>query len=170
MRSIARSCLRNGWREFSARLFLQRPVSCRSRIAKLPGRSAARTEAIRHHFLGATTPLQEFQLNLLVARLRRRAFEHFALVANSPPKLVLLIVDPHEDLVQMPLPVRVRWSPFDAVSPEHRSKHQAKSVSPEPHRLVTDLDAALVSQILHVPQRKQESNIEHRRQVDNLGA
>ncbi|CUH36847.1 hypothetical protein JSE7799_01243 [Jannaschia seosinensis] len=41
---------------------------------------------------------------------------------------------------------------------------------PEAHRLVADVDAALVQQILDVPQRQRETDVHHHRQSDDLGA
>ena len=41
---------------------------------------------------------------------------------------------------------------------------------PEPHRLVADVDAALVQQVLDVSERKREPDVHHHRQADDLGA
>lgn len=40
----------------------------------------------------------------------------------------------------------------------------------EPDRAVTDIDTAFVQQILHVAERKRETNVNHHRQADDLGA
>jgi hypothetical protein len=50
------------------------------------------------------------------------------------------------------------------------SEDGAESVPPEPHRLVRDVDPALVQQIFHVPQGEREADVEHHRQADDLGA
>ena len=49
-------------------------------------------------------------------------------------------------------------------------KQQAKSVPPKSNRLIADVDAAFVQQILHVPKRKRKPNIHHDGQTDDLGA
>jgi hypothetical protein len=43
-------------------------------------------------------------------------------------------------------------------------------VPPEPHGLVADLDDTLELQALDVPQRRQEADVEHHRQADDLWA
>ncbi len=49
---------------------------------------------------------EEFQRRFTVTPLGHIAFEHLPLVIHGPPKLVRLAVNLHENLVQMPLPVR----------------------------------------------------------------
>jgi hypothetical protein len=45
---------------------------------------------------------------------------------------------------------------FDEPSPDLAGEHRAVPVPPVPHGLVADLDAALVQEILDVPQRQRE--------------
>ena len=45
-----------------------------------------------------------------------------------------------------------------------------KRLAGEPYRLVADLDAALVQQVIDVPERKREADVHHHRQADDLGA
>ena len=59
-----------------------------------------------------------------------------------------------------------RNSPFS----DFRGEHRSEPVPPKPHRLVADLDAALVQQILNVAQRERVSNIDHHGQADDFGA
>ena len=47
-------------------------------------------------------------------------------------------------------------------------EQRPESVPPEPHRLVTDVDAALVQQVLDVAKRQREPNGHHHRQADDL--
>ena len=49
-------------------------------------------------------------------------------------------------------------------------KHRAKSVPTKPERLVTDVDAALVQQILDVTHRQREPGVHHYRKADDLTA
>ena len=58
----------------------------------------------------------------------------------------------------------------DTFSADLGCEQRAKSILPEPHRFVADLDATLVQKILHIPQRKRKPNIHHDGQTDNLGA
>ena len=48
------------------------------------------------------------------------------------------------------------------------SGHRAEPVPPEPHRLVTDIDAALEQDVFNLAQRQRISNIHHHRQADDL--
>ena len=58
-----------------------------------------------------------------------------------------LSVDLHEDLVQLPLPVRIRSHPTDPVSSYLSSKRRTKSVPPKPSRFVADLNTNFVQKI-----------------------
>jgi len=49
-------------------------------------------------------------------------------------------------------------------------KHRAKSVPPEPHGLVANVDPSLVQQVFYIPPRKRKPNIQHHRQKNDLGA
>ena len=88
-------------------------------------------------------------------------------VYSDKPRLA---VDFHENLVQMPLPVRICTHPADPFSPDLSSKHRAKSIPPVPHRFVADVDAALVQQVLDVSERKWKANVHHDRQANDLRA
>lgn len=43
-------------------------------------------------------------------------------------------------------------------------------IPPEPDGLMADLDTTLMQQVLDVPQRPRQTNVEHHRQADDLGA
>ena len=94
--------------------------------------------------------LKEFQGGLLITGLRDKAFERLALMINRPPQVLPLIVALHEHLVQMPAPP----AGFHALNPSLSylgSEHRTEPMPPVSHRFRTDIDAALVEQILHVP-------------------
>jgi hypothetical protein len=48
-------------------------------------------------------------------------------------------------------------------------KHRAKTVPPEPYRLVADIDASFMKKILDLPQRQRIPDIQCHREADNLG-
>ncbi len=61
-------------------------------------------------------------------------------------------VDLHEQFVEMPAPLagtHAVGSTFSDLTGEHRSE----PMSPEPHRLVADVDATLMQQIFDIPER-----------------
>jgi len=72
---------------------------------------------------------------------------------NGSPEVVRFPVDLDENLVQMPLPVRIATHPARPFPTNLGCEQRAKSVPPEPDCLVTDIDPAFVEQIFHVPQR-----------------
>ena len=93
---------------------------------------------------------EEFQCRFAVTTLGDIAFKHLALVLHSPPELVRLAVDLHENLVQMPLPIGM-----DAHLPDTfpADLHGEKRVEPIPHetyRLVTGINPSLVQKVLHI--------------------
>lgn len=47
-------------------------------------------------------------------------------------------------------------------------QHRAEAVPPESDRLVADVDAAFVQQILHIPERQRKPDLHHDRQADDL--
>ena len=89
---------------------------------------------------------------------------------HSPPKVVRLTVDLHENFVQVPLPVRICTHPIDPISANFRGEHRTKRVPPEPNRFVADVDAALVEQILDIAERQWKPDIHHHRKANDLGA
>ena len=66
------------------------------------------------------------------------------------PEIMCLSIYLYEDLVQVPLPVRIRSHPIDPISSYLSSKHWAKSVPPKPNCFVADLNASFVQKIFHV--------------------
>ena len=70
-----------------------------------------------------------------------------------------LSVDVYEDLVLVPLPVRIGTHTADPVSSDFRRKHWAKAVPPEPHRFMTDFDTTLMKKIFDIPQRKRKPDV-----------
>ena len=81
-----------------------------------------------------------------------------------------LTIDLHENLVQMPFPARVRPRLLHPFSANFSGEHWAETVPPMPNRFVADIHTALVQQVLDIPQRKRKSNIEYKRQANDLGA
>ena len=90
-------------------------------------------------------------------------------MVNSAPEVIGLTFDPHENLVQMPLPLRQDSHPRRPLAPDLGGEYRAETVPPVPDRFVADIDSALVQQILDVSQRKWKPDIQHDRQADDLG-
>jgi hypothetical protein len=103
-------------------------------------------------------------------RLCGEGLQRFTLVINRAPQGVPLAVDLHENLVQVPSPIRGRTHLLDTFTADFSGKHWAKSIPPIPHRFVADVDAALVQQVLDIAERKGKANVHHDRQADDLRA
>lgn len=59
---------------------------------------------------------------------------------------------------------------INASAPDLAGEYRAEPVPLEAARLVADVDAALVRQVVDVAQREQKPDIQHHRQSDGLGA
>ena len=88
---------------------------------------------------------------------------------DGPPKVMLLTVDLHENLVHVPLPFRECAQLLDSLSAYLRSKHRTEAVPPIADGFVTDIDTTLVKEIFDIPQRKWKPDVQHHRQADDLG-
>ncbi len=113
--------------------------------------------------------LQEFQRGLLVSGLRNEAFKHLAFVIDSPPQIMCVAIDLHEHLVEVPSPT-AGLHPLNPTLPDLGGKHRAEPMPPVSDRLVADIDAPFVQQILYVPERQREPDVQHHRQADDLWA
>lgn len=97
-------------------------------------------------------------------------FQDFAFVIDSAPEVVAFTVDLHENLVDMPAPVRERTHTIHPPASDLSGDHQAKSVPPKTNRFVTDIDPAFAQQILDIPQRQREAHLVNQREADAHGA
>lgn len=93
---------------------------------------------------------EEFQCGLAIAALCNEAFENFPFMINRAPKVVLLPIYFHEHFIQMPLPIRMSTKSLNPFSSDRRGKHRTKTVPPELHRFVADVDATFMQQILGI--------------------
>lgn len=113
--------------------------------------------------------LEEFQCGFLVSGLRDKAFQNFTLVVDRALEVVLLAIELHENLVEMPLPV-ARSHPLDLALLGPGGEHRLEPVPPKSNSFVADLVTAYVEQIHDVSQRKRKPHIAHHRQANDLGA
>ncbi len=82
-------------------------------------------------------------------------------------QIVGLVIDLHVHLIEVPAPT-ARPHGLDPAPSDLTGKHRAKPVPPETNRLVCDVDAALVKQVLDVPQRKRKPDIHHHRKANDF--
>ena len=74
----------------------------------------------------------------------------------------------YEDLVEIPTPVAPPYTLGPPLS--DLGCDDPEAVPSEPHRLVKDVDAASLRQVLGIAQRSWEADVHHHRRTDNLGA
>ena len=93
---------------------------------------------------------EEFQGGLAVSLLRDKGFQHLAFVVDGSPKVLVFAVDLHEHLIEVPPPIRTRPHPIHPLLADLGGEDRAKTVPPEPDRLMAHLDPALVEKVLDV--------------------
>jgi len=81
---------------------------------------------------------------------------------------VTLAIDFHEDLVEVPAPVRMHSHPIDPLAPDLGRKHRPEPVPPKTYRFMAEIDAALGQQVLDVAQRQRIFDVHHHHQPDHL--
>jgi len=113
-------------------------------------------------------PLEKLQCSLAIPALRRKDLQYLAFVIYRTPQIMRLSIDPDKHLVQVPTLVRNRSS-LNTTFSNLRGKHRTETVPPEPHCLVTDVEAPLEENILDLPQRQRIADIHHHREADHLG-
>ena len=73
-------------------------------------------------------------------------------MVHRSPQVVRDPADLHVDLIKMPPPLCVLPHLLCAVFSDLTGHQRAEPVSPVAHRLMADVDAPFMEQILHVPQ------------------
>ena len=134
-------------------------------------RCPIRPEAVSdNHFrltIALHRALQKTQRRLAIPTFRGENLKHLALVIHGAPEVMRLAVDPHEHFVQVPAPGRIRPL-MNASFPDLSGEHRTEPVPPQPHRLVTDVDATLEQDLLDLAKRQRIPDVQHHRKADNL--
>ena len=90
------------------------------------------------------------------------------MVVDGTPLIMTFPVDLDEHLIKVPFPMPETPHAVHSLPTNVGSKHRTEAVPPEPHRLVTQVNAALEEQVLDVPQAQRETHIHHDHQPDDL--
>jgi len=80
-----------------------------------------------------------------------------------------LAIDLHVDLVEVPSPLPETPHGVHALAPDVCGKQGAEPVPPQPHRFMTNVDAALEQQVLDIPQRQRKPHVHEHNEADHLG-
>jgi hypothetical protein len=75
--------------------------------------------------------------------LAGKGFQYLALVINGAPQVMHLTIDSHVYFVEVPLPVRVAPHAVNPLASDFRGENGTKTVPPEPHGFVADVDPSL---------------------------
>ncbi len=100
--------------------------------------------------------LQEFQLS---SRISDVGFKDFSFVVDSSSEIVPLAADLHEDLVQVPPPLRDSSHRLGAPSPDLVCEVCAEPIDPETDAFVADIDPALMKKVFNVSERQWKSDV-----------
>jgi hypothetical protein len=106
---------------------------------------------------------------ILISALGDVAFENLAFVIHRSPEVNHLAVQLHVHLIEMPSPMPEPAHPRHALPADIAGEHRAEPAPPMPHRLMTDVNAALGQQILDVRQTQRKPHVHHHYQADHLG-
>ena len=124
------------------------------RVADVIHRSAVGAQVIGDNLFWLTVALhqflEEFQRCLAVATLGDKVLEDLAFVIYGTPHVMGLAVDFHEDLVDMPLPIRVTAHPTGPGFADLRGEKRAKPHPLKSDGIVADVNAALMQEVFHI--------------------
>ena len=92
----------------------------------------------------------------------------YRFMVRCAPEIVLDAVDLHEDLIQVPLPLSMLAHVGGAFRPDLPGEDWTKSIDPEPHTFMADIDPALMQKVFDIAEGKWKPNIHHHRELDDL--
>ena len=96
--------------------------------------------------------LQKFQCSLAIPPLCDERLKNLTLVIDRPPEIVNFTIDPNENLVQMPPPLRGSLLRRRTLLSDFRRKYRTEPVPPSAHSLIAYVDTPFMEQILDLPQ------------------
>ncbi len=96
------------------------------------------------------------------------SLQHLTFVVDDAPQVVSLAIDLDEHLIEMPLKVTKAAYLGEAFLADLRGKQGAETGPPISDRFVANVDPAFVEQVLHVSQRKRETDIHHHRETNEF--
>ena len=69
---------------------------------------------------------------------------------NGAPEIMPDAIDLHEDLIEMPLPLRVLAHVRRPLRSDLAGEDWSKAIAPEPHALMANINAWLVEQVFNI--------------------
>jgi len=80
---------------------------------------------------------------------------------NGSPKVIRCAINFHENLVEMPSPVRTRDWTGGSSFPDLCGKQKTEPVPPKADRFVTNIDATFMQKVLNITQKKRKPDVHH---------
>jgi len=111
---------------------------------------------------------QKLQCRTSIPRLGDKCFQHLPFMIDRAPEIARLAVDADEHLVEMPAPFRHCSAALCSCLPYLGREHGTKSIPPEPHRFVADVNTALVQQVFNIAERQREPDVHHHSDANDL--
>lgn len=85
------------------------------------------------------------------------------------PQVVLYPIDLRKDLIQVPLPLGVLAHVGGAFRPDLPSEDRTKSIDPQSHAFMADIDPSLVQKVFNIAKRERKSDVHHHGELDDFG-
>jgi len=112
--------------------------------------------------------LQKGKCSLLIPGLGNVALEHLTFMIDGTPEVMLVPVDLHENLIEMPLPLSMLTHVGGALRSDLTGEDRAEPIDPEPHAFMADIDPTLVKKVFNISKREWEPDIHHHRELDDF--
>ena len=80
---------------------------------------------------------------------------------KNAPQIMPLSFTLHEHLVDVPPPLHKSALPVHPLAADIRCKERPDTIPPQPHGLVTNVNAPLEQQILDIPQAERKADLDH---------
>ena len=112
----------------------------------------------------------EFQSGATITPFAYVALQNFTSMIYRTPKVVPFTVDLHENLIKVPLPIRMTACLLASFLGNLWCKHWPEAVPPKPDRFMANVDTQFMKKVLHITERKRETNVHHYCKSDDFRA
>ena len=114
--------------------------------------------------------IYEFQSGVAITSFAYVAFQNFTFMIYRMPKIVPFTLDLHENLIKVPLPIRMTACLLSSFLRNLWCKHWPEAIPPKPDCFMANVDAPFMQKVLHMTERKRETNLYHYCKLDDFRA
>jgi hypothetical protein len=120
-----------------------------------------------HHLtvLHPTVPVPAHFPKVFVAQF---AHPDLTFLVHSPPVLHHFTIELNVHLIEVLPPMPKAAHPVHSLAANTSGEHRSEPVTPQPNRLMADVDAPLKQEVVHVPQAQRKTDVHHHHQPDHL--